>query len=298
VPRLWKISYRAGARIQGAPYGHQERPHRQTVISLDYLFHAVRAEILFRMAADAAYFNPPDKLARAATALRYTPCPTLEQIRMVLDAMPASTHIECRDRALIAFTIATGARDRAIISAKIKHVDLDHGRFDQDARQAGTKRAKTFSTWFFPVGEKIYEIIADWLMLLRGEIGFSLEDPIFPKARVGPGADLKFRAAGLDRAHWSNTNPVREIFRNAFRRVGLPYFNPHSFRNTLVHLAYDLKLDPERFRAWSQNLGHENCLTTFSSYGTLLPTRQGELSESLPPGGRERRAKSSITLAR
>src|SRR5271166_849496 len=41
--------------------------------------------------ADAAYFNPPDKLARVATAHRYKPCPTLVQIRMVLDAMPTST---------------------------------------------------------------------------------------------------------------------------------------------------------------------------------------------------------------
>lgn len=240
--------------------------------------------------ADAAYFNPPDKLVRVATAHRYRPCPTLEQIRTVLAAMPVSTDIERRDRALIAFAIATGARDRAIISAKIKHVDLENERFDQDARQVGTKRAKTFSTWFFPVGEDIRRIIADWVTFLRSERGFGSEDPIFPKARVEAGANLKFRAAGLDRAHWANANAVRTIFRDAFRRVGLPYANPHSFRNTLVQLAYDLKLDPEQFRAWSQNLGHESCLTTFSSYGTLPPSRQGELIRGLAapaaePGG-------------
>jgi hypothetical protein len=49
-------------------------------------------------------------------------------------------------------------------------------------------------------------------------------------------------------------------------RLGLPYFNPRSLRNTLVQLAYELKLSAEQFRAWSQNLGHEHCLTTFSSY--------------------------------
>jgi hypothetical protein len=57
----------------------------------------------------------------------------------------------------------------------------------------------------------------------------------------------------------------------------LTYFNPHSFRNTLVQVAYERKLDAERFKAWSQNLGHENCLTTFSSYGEIPPARQAEI---------------------
>jgi len=236
--------------------------------------------------ADAAYFTPLDNLARVATAHRYKLAPSLEDIRRVLRAMPRSTDIERRDRALIAFTIATGARDRAIISFKLKHVDLDRRRVDQDARQVGTKRAKTFSTWFFPVGAEIECVVTEWLTYLRTELAYGLEDPIFPRTRIETGTDLKFHAAGLDRAHWANTNPVRSIFREAFTQIGLPYFNPHSFRNTLVQLAYDLKLDPESFRAWSQNLGHENCLTTFSSYGTLPPVRQGELICGLAqPGG-------------
>ncbi len=74
---------------------------------------------------------------------------------------------------------------------------------------------------------------------------------------------------------------MREIFRAACARVGLPYFNPHSLRNTLVQIAYDRKLDAEGFKAWSQNLGHESCLTTFSSYGTIPPARQAEIIRRL-----------------
>jgi hypothetical protein len=44
--------------------------------------------------------------------------PTLEQIRHVIRTLPATTEIERRDRALIAFTILTGARDGAIASLK------------------------------------------------------------------------------------------------------------------------------------------------------------------------------------
>ena len=81
--------------------------------------------------------------------------PTLEQIRHVIQTMPASTEIERRDRALIAFTALTGARDGAIASLKLKHVDIDQGNIDQDARQVKTKFSKSFTTWFFPVGDDV-----------------------------------------------------------------------------------------------------------------------------------------------
>ena len=34
---------------------------------------------------------------------------------------------------------------------------------------------------------------------------------------------------------------------------------------------------PEEFKAWSQNLGHEKVLTTYTSYGEIPCQRQGEL---------------------
>jgi hypothetical protein len=62
----------------------------------------------------------------------------------------------------------------------------------------------------------------------------------------------------------------------AFFNAGLPYFNPHSFRATLVQLGEEVCKSPEEFKAWSQNLGHEKVLTTFTSYGTVACQRQGE----------------------
>ena len=38
---------------------------------------------------------------------------------------------------------------------------------------------------------------------------------------------------------------------------------------------------PEDFKAWSQNLGHEQVLTTFTSYGKVADDRQGEIIRSL-----------------
>jgi len=95
------------------------------------------------------------------------------------------------------------------------------------------------------------------------------------------GATRQFEATGLTRKHWSSATPIRTIFREAFANAGLPYFNPHSFRNTLVQLGQDICKTPEQFKAWSQNLGHEKVLTTFISYGEVACQRQGEIIRDL-----------------
>jgi hypothetical protein len=80
--------------------------------------------------------------------------------------MPAVTEIQRRDRALVAFTILTCARDGAIASLKLKHVDIDQSRVEQDARQVRTKFSKSFTTWFFPVGSDVEQIVHDRASLL------------------------------------------------------------------------------------------------------------------------------------
>jgi integrase/recombinase XerC len=87
----------------------------------------------------------------------------------------------------------------------------------------------------------------------------------------------RFVAAGLDRKHWSGASPIRQIFSKAFAAAGLPYFNPHSFRKTLALLGGRLCKTPEEYKAWSQNLGHDHVLTTFSSYGDVGSYRQIEI---------------------
>jgi site-specific recombinase XerC len=112
--------------------------------------------------SDAEYFNLSAKETRIAKTTRPSRVPTLEQIRHVIQTMPATTEIERRDRALIAFTILTGARDGAIASFKLRHIDIPEGAIDQDAREVRTKFSKSFVTTFFPVGDDIRVVVADW----------------------------------------------------------------------------------------------------------------------------------------
>ena len=234
--------------------------------------------------SDADYFNLPEKDTRVAMARRQRAAPTVDQVKHVIRSMPAVTEIDRRNRALVAFTLLTGARDRAIASLKLKHVDLTAGSVYQDAREVKTKFSKSFTTYFFPVGREMEQELIDWLEYLRTVKGWTNEDPLFPATEVALGASQQFQVAGLSRKHWASAAPIRTIFREGFQRAGLPYFNPHRFRSTLVQLGEKICRTPEEFKAWSQNLGHEGVLTTFYSYGSVSERRQGEIVRSLGDG--------------
>jgi integrase len=84
-----------------------------------------------------------------------------------------------------------------------------------------------------------------------------------------------FEVQGLSREHWANAGPVRELFKAAFKAVGLPYYNPHLFRKTIC--KWGLKnLNPYEYKALSQNLGHEHAMTTYNSYARLTEDEQLE----------------------
>ena len=185
--------------------------------------------------SDAEYFNLSDKDTRVATARRDTVFPTLEQVRHVIGAMPRNSEIQRRNRALVEFTLLTGARDSAIASMKLKHIDLAAGSVCQDAREVNTKFSKTFTTYFFPVGEDIRNIVEDWATYLRQEKLWGNDDPLFPATNVVVGPAHQFQAAGLKPEHWSTAAPIRAIFREACaKRVDaitsadiLAALNPH-----------------------------------------------------------------------
>jgi integrase len=232
--------------------------------------------------ADADYFNLSEGNRRIATTSRESVAPTLEQVETVLSQMPEATALEKRDRALIAFAILTGARDGAIASAKLKHVNLRLERFRQDAREVNTKFSKSFDTTFFPVGGYPREIVTEWIDFLRRDQSWGDDDPLFPASKVAHVPTSKqFEVVGLDRKHWSGAAPIRRVFREAFERAGLPYFNPHSFRKTLALLGEQICRSPEEMKAWSQNLGHDSILTTLQSYGTIPAHRQAEIIAKL-----------------
>jgi integrase len=180
----------------------------------------------------------------------------------------------------------SGARDDAVASMRLRHVDVTNRRIRQDPREGvRTKNAKTITTSFFPVGGDFEAIVSDWLRHLQAALLFGPDDPLFPSTKIAVGESGHFEPVGLSRTHWTDAAAIRRIFKQAFTAAGLPYFNPHSFRATIALLGGRVCRSPEEYKAWSQNLGHASPLTTFASYGNVAQHRQDEIMAKLaqPP---------------
>lgn len=227
--------------------------------------------------SDCEYFNLSANDSHIARAKRPAKFPTLDQVILTIFSMPFETDIEKRNRAMVAFTLLTGARVDALASFKISNVSLKKRLVFQDARNVKTKFRKSGQTSFFPVGEEIEAIFAGWFNYLVNELHFTGSDPLFPRTLIGQNQANCFAVLGLSREHWQSTGSIRDIFKAAFAEASLPYFNPHSIRHTLAQFGEQVCRTPEEFKAWSQNMSHENVLTTFTSYGEVSHERQAEL---------------------
>jgi integrase len=229
---------------------------------------------------DANFFNLTEREERIGRARLEKVVPTLEEVQQVIRSMPFGTVIERRDRALVAFILLTAGRDGAVITLKLKHVDIARQHVRWDAREVATKFRKSFDTYFYPVGDDIRQIVEEWVKFLEQELGWGPDDPLFPATGKEVGADGLFRPVGLDRKHWASADPVRKVFKAAFAAVGLPYASPHRVRDTVSMMGQRKHMTHEEMKAWSQNMGHERISTTLTSYGPVSSQRRAEIMRS------------------
>ena len=229
--------------------------------------------------SDADYFNMDAKGQRVASATRETPYPSMEMARHAFNYMPEGSEIDRRNKALFAFLMLTGARDGAVASLRLKHINMIDGCVYQDAREVKTKNSKTFTTYFLPVDPEYMTCFKDWVTYLKVNALFGPDDPLFPPAKIEP-QNGEFKVVGLERATYKNANAIRAVIKDAFTRADLPAFTPHAFRKTLVKWADTIYTTREAFKAFSQNIGHSNVVTTISAYCPVSTERQAELIKS------------------
>ena len=233
-------------------------------------------------AADAEYFNLSRRDEAEARAAPARAAPSVKQAKCALEAMPTATPRELRDKALFGLLCLTGIRISALISLRIKHVDLQDKSVTQDPREVATKFGKSMHTFFakgFPEAEAALRV---WITYLEDEALYGPDDPLFPATAISPQANTGFKATGFQRRAGKSSEPARKIVNAAFTGVGLPAFGPHTFRQMLARHAAKNCNSVAEIVATSQNLGHTDVLTTLRSYGQIDRDRMRALITGEP----------------
>lgn len=191
--------------------------------------------------------------------------------------MPFGTPREKRDKAIFALLSLTGIRVAALVSLRIKHVDLVEKSVTQNPREVATKFGKSIDTFFAKGFEEAESILAAWMEHLETVELYGPDDPLFPATAISATSNTGFTATGFSRRPWQSTEPVRKIVNVAFANAAQPAYGPHAFRHMLARHAVNTSKSVAEFVATSQNLGHSDVLTTLRSYGQISRERQREL---------------------
>ena len=233
--------------------------------------------------SDADYFNLSRRDEAEARAAPPRPAPSINQAKRALSLMPEGTPRELRDKAVFALLCLTGIRVAALVSLRVKHIDLEECSVTQNPREVATKFGKSIDTFFAKGFENAETVLAAWIIHLDEVAFYGPDDPLFPATAITAQANTGFKAKGFERRQWKSTEPVRKIVNGAFARAGLPNYGPHAFRHMLARHAANTSTSVAEFVANSQNLGHTDVLTTLRSYGQISRERQRELITGRKP---------------
>lgn len=270
----------------------QERKHNSKPISTATAYHCLRHLKEFftwlsgqpgfkrKISLDCvSYLSLNKKKVREATAPKPVRFPSFDYVLKLAESIQVNMEIDQRDRALIAFLLLSGMRDKAVTTLPIGCFDPENLEIQQDPQKGvQTKFGKRLTTRLFRFDDRLLMYILEWFSYLRQTKLFGDSDPLFPRSKVEqPKGTASFESVRVEPAFWKSAGPMREILKTRSKRAGLDYYPPHSFRHAAIHIAMKCCRTAEEIKAMSQNLGHENVSTTLMTYGTLDQFRVSEI---------------------
>lgn len=234
------------------------------------------------------YLRVSKKEERIATQSVSKPYPSLEDVRKLTDSIEINSEINFRDRALIAFTLLSGMRAKAIVTLPLVCFDEDKLIVSQDPKEkVATKFSKHITTVLFNFDNELLSYVIKWVKHLK-EKSFGSKDPLFPRSKLEQEKDaLSFKTATeVEPVFWKGTAIIGKIFRKRAQDAGLHYYSPHTFRHLAVDLALKNCETGEQLKAISMNFGHEHVATTLSSYANFEPQRLSEILRNMDFSGK------------
>lgn len=201
-------------------------------------------------------------------------------------AMPRSTPIELRNRAIIAMFIVTGMRIAALITLRGKHVNMQTRWINQDPREVDTKLGKHIRTYCLDLGSGLLDAITEWERWRKAN-GFGDEAPFFlPDRYIQPNiVGLGYRPAQTEVAQcWKSDDPVQRIVKDAFQAAHMPNdgISSHDFRKMLhPFLSKRGSMIILEEVALQLNLGHTPAETIRKHYASMEDNQREAVLDEL-----------------
>lgn len=216
-----------------------------------------------------AYFALPKALHQAVALRSDKGRITISDAANVLEKLPAVGIVARRDRAIFALAYIGAMRESALISLRVKHLDLEARRIAHNGRELRAKNGKSFFIKWFPGTEPLQSALIDWVQEITA-LGAAPEDAVFPDARVLIALEKDHRTWAAKKV-WQpmkSASTVDRVFRHASGLAGVN-ITPHSARHTIAALGEQCCASRAEWKAWSLNMGHESETTTSRNYGRM-----------------------------
>lgn len=236
------------------------------------------------------YLKVTKKEAKIASQSSPRNYPSLNYVIKLANSISPITEIDQRDQALIAFTLLSGMRDKAITTLPLGCFDEEKQAILQDPRLGvDTKFSKLIPSTLLQFNPQLLNCFLNWVTYLKSK-GYGIKDPLFPRSKQTQGENnLSFESSTeIEPEFWRVTGSIRSIFKQRAENAGLPYFPPHTFRHLAIDLALKNACNGEEIKAISQNFGHEHISTTLSSYANYDPARLSEILKNMDFSGKQK----------
>ncbi|MCQ2005699.1 tyrosine-type recombinase/integrase [Rhizobium sp. NRK18] len=217
-------------------------------------------------------------------------------------AMPGSTPIEVRNRAVIAMLITTGIRVKALVTLRGKHVNTHTRWINQDPREVSTKYCKHIRTYCLDLGAGLLDAIRDWARW-REMNGFGAEAPFFlPDRYIQSNAiGFGYRSAETSVPEcWKSDDPIQRIIKDAAQAAKIPEnkISSHDFRKILhPFLSKRGSMAIIEEVALQLNLGHEPGKTIRKYYASMQDSEREEILDELCRRALSHRTELELYLA-
>jgi site-specific recombinase XerC len=150
---------------------------------------------------------------------------TFDQALCMFAAMPNSTPIELRNRAVIAMFITTGIRVSALVTLRGKHANIHTRWINQDPREVNTKFGKHIRTYCLDLGSGLLDALREWARWREMQMASARTPRSFcptatcSRTRIG----LGYRSAQAETPQcWRSDAPIQRVIKDAAQAAGIP----------------------------------------------------------------------------